>query len=356
LVYNSKKISQEDMDFISYARGVAILSIVFGHVGGYWYFQPYSSYLHVCGSSFFFFLSGSVLYHSYHRAQSTKSYYIKRLSSLLVPYYLICILSLIVYYSVNKSLPNADIHKILEWLFIHPSKKDMPFPLGQLWFLYTYVYIISFSPIIFYLYNKWRNLFLLILAALVSLATIQYFYNIRDTITIFAFKLYYFPFYNIFFMLGVLLFSKKRDYKNIFTVVLAVIIILMISVVFYAQGDVFQNIDKYVENQNIIYVLLTFAFILIVLFNKYEIVTFVRRYFFLHHSLLFFHKHTFSVYLLHSFSIYIVELILKINGYVIDDAISGLGKFILVLIIVCLMSVPFTYISKLAANSISRTI
>ncbi len=59
----------------------------------------------------------------------------------------------------------------------------------------------------------------------------------------------------------------------------------------------------------------------------------------------FLYKHTFSIYLLHSFGIFISE---KIFGLVDPDQKTityGLVKLVVVLIITCLLAVPYTKVS-----------
>ncbi len=40
-------LSDDDSLFLAYLRGISILVIVFGHVGGFWIFRPYSEFLNV---------------------------------------------------------------------------------------------------------------------------------------------------------------------------------------------------------------------------------------------------------------------------------------------------------------------
>ena len=120
-----EELAPDQRDLIACLRGFAIISIVFGHVGGYWALMPYSSYMHVTGSSFFFFLSGAVLYYCYLRSESLKSYYVKRLSMLLIPYYAVCILSIFVYFFVEKSFPLYDFENLMAWILIRPSNSRL---------------------------------------------------------------------------------------------------------------------------------------------------------------------------------------------------------------------------------------
>jgi peptidoglycan/LPS O-acetylase OafA/YrhL len=46
-------LSDADSHFLAYLRGIAILVIVFLHVGGGWFFIPYSGFLQVFVPVFF---------------------------------------------------------------------------------------------------------------------------------------------------------------------------------------------------------------------------------------------------------------------------------------------------------------
>ena len=50
--------SREDSQFLAYLRSLSILVIVFGHIGLFWVYKPYSEFLHVF-IPIFFFISGA---------------------------------------------------------------------------------------------------------------------------------------------------------------------------------------------------------------------------------------------------------------------------------------------------------
>lgn len=51
-------------DIFKYYRGLSIIIIVFGHVGGFWFYEPYSRFLLVFNSVFFLFLVGYQYIHT----------------------------------------------------------------------------------------------------------------------------------------------------------------------------------------------------------------------------------------------------------------------------------------------------
>ena len=170
---DTNKLAATDSSFLAYLRGFSIFVIVFGHVGGFWFYRPYSEFLHVF-VSIFFYISGAVSYYSFNRVKSVKTYYIKRFTGLLVPYYLMCILSLLVFFIVNQKLPAFSVDSVLKWIEIRPSNALMSFPLGQVWFLHTLFFIILASPLFFLLHAKTnRKVLFVIMCGIVMFSAVQ---------------------------------------------------------------------------------------------------------------------------------------------------------------------------------------
>lgn len=347
-------ISQEDKDFISYLRGFAILSIIFGHVGGYWILKPASSYLHLSGSTFFFFLAGGVLYHSYQRTESIQHYYSRRFSNLLVPYYLICVIAMIFFISSQQSLPAPDVMNAISWLLIRPAHEQMPFPLGQLWFLHTYVMLIFFSPLLFYAYDKKRMWFLFLGSAFLALSVIKVFFDLHCSISLLRWDLYNLSFFGLFFMAGVGAFSNQKS-----TVRLAAVIVFVIALVARAllcTTEIPLDLTYSFINKDILYIIPSVMFISLVLLFKHGIYTAIKTVGVGERFLLFFHTHTFSVYLLHSLCIYLSEVILDTVEFTERTFSYGIIKFLIVLCLVALMAVPFTKLSQAVARSLNGKI
>jgi len=143
---NMSQLSKDDQDFLKNLRAVAIFVIVFGHVGGFWFFQPYSSFL-LTIIPVFFFISGSVSFFSYERNPVYTSYLIKRLIGLLTPYYFVCILVILFCYVEGLKLP-IDPLIVIKWITVTPTA-DGPTYLGQVWFLRVLIMITFIAPLLF---------------------------------------------------------------------------------------------------------------------------------------------------------------------------------------------------------------
>lgn len=343
---NSHQLPRDDSDFIAYLRGFAIIIVVFGHVGGFWVFRPYSEFLHVV-IPIFFFLSGSVLFFSYERQQSVTRYYIKRALNLLVPYYLLCLLSLFTYYIITGSSPDIKLKNILLWLQIRPDNEIMVFPVGQVWFLHTFLCIILLSPFYFYLRKKHVNVLLIIMLSFIAISGVQLFFDISSYMRFFGNNIYKPVVHSSFFIFGIFFATLPIVRNKIYLATYLVGFILISILVAYSLN---LNIDYayHTYAPDLYYVAGSFAAIISLIILNNKLTTYVRKVNLIKKILLFFNHHTFSIYLLHSFVIYLFENFLYAIGYNnIKISFSyGIYKFISVTFATCLLSLPFTKLSS----------
>ncbi len=338
-------LAPEDSIFLAYLRALAILGIVLGHVGGFWFFKPYSSYLFVI-VSFFFFLSGAVSFYSFKRARNIFVYYKKRIIKLIVPYYMLCILCLLVYISLNKELPYFNLFKFLAWLQIRPSDNMMPFPVGQIWFLHSLFFIILFSPLYFYLVDNDSIVLYFILAFCFSLTIlVLYMKHLCHYFIIFHNHLYKSLAYSYFYILGILYFMPYSKIRSNIYLIIAIVVNLTLIIYMLLFLKVNPDIDAHNFPPDVYYFLVsTFSLSVVLLFQNriYKLFNHINI---IDKILKFFHRHTYSIYLLHTFSIYIVERVFGLVNPIHKTIGYGLKKFLLVLILTCIMSIPFTYIA-----------
>ena len=198
-----------DSNFLSYLRGLSIFVIVFGHVGGFWVFRPYSEFLHVF-VPIFFFISGAVSFYSFNKTSSITKYYLKRLLGLLIPYYQFCILTFLGFFIINRQFPSFDVNNILELIQIRPSNAIMPFPVGQIWFLHTLFFIILISPLYFFLQKKKESILFFFIVIIVIFSGIQLFIEIDNSIFLLGNNLYKPLVHSIFYIFGIICFSTNR--------------------------------------------------------------------------------------------------------------------------------------------------
>jgi len=340
---NQKKLSKSESEFLSYLRSLAIFVIVFGHVGGFWVYRPYSEFLHVF-VPVFFFISGAVSFFSYNRSVTTISYYKKRFIGLLVPYYLLCALSLLVFIVTKQEFPTFSIVNILKWIQIRPSNDMMPFPVGQVWFLHTLFIITSISPIYFRIYNKSVHVIYALLFFIVCISVTPLFFNISKYVYIWGNNLYRPLIHSGFYVFGMLAFSSVSfNRKNILIFILLIGILLSVATVYLLNLDIDYAFHTFYPD--LYYVSGSFAAISLMLLSKNMLLYCVTKILILKSIFNFFYKHTFSIYLLHSFGIFISE---SVFGLVDPDKKTityGLAKLIVVLLITCLLSIPYTKLS-----------
>ncbi|MBU0701367.1 acyltransferase family protein [bacterium] len=101
----SNWLQQQDSEFLAVLRSLSIFVIVFGHVGGFWFYPPWTGFLHVF-VPIFFFISGAVSYNGFLKSPSIVQYLSKRIIGLLIPYYFICIVALFVFVIQNDKFPD----------------------------------------------------------------------------------------------------------------------------------------------------------------------------------------------------------------------------------------------------------
>ncbi len=80
-------ISSADSHYLNRLRGFSIMRVVFGHLGLAWFFQPFSSYIGIF-LSILFLCSGYLSISFYIKRQSWFSYLARRLTGILVPFYI----------------------------------------------------------------------------------------------------------------------------------------------------------------------------------------------------------------------------------------------------------------------------
>lgn len=332
-------ISADDSGFIAYLRSLSICAIVFGHVGGFWVFRPYSEFLHVF-VPVFFFLSGAVSCYSYERSPSVAQYYIKRLTGLLVPYYLLCLLQLVLFVCENGHMPSYNFENILLWLQLRPVNDIMVFPVGQVWFLHTLLVITIISPLYFYLRKAFVNKLMILMCAIILFSSIQLFWDVEKYFYLLGNNLYKPLIHSSFFIFGMIYFAFLRDNTKFLLIFSSILFVVSLSVVLLFKLNIDYGFHTFAPD--LYYVAGSYASILIFLYLKNQIVKAVRFNIQVVKVFNFIHRNTFSIFLLHSLMIYIIEKGLGFDVPEDKKILFGIAKFIVVLIGTCILSEPFT--------------
>jgi len=341
----SPKLRDEDSDFLAYLRSFSIFVIVFGHVGGFWVFRPYSELLHVF-VPIFFFISGAVSLNSYNKSSNLIDYYLKRLAGLMIPYYLLCFLILFIYFQINSHLPTFNILNILRWIQINPPPTTMSFLVGQVWFLYTLFIIILASPLYFLIIQQNRIILVILMVVLVILSGMQLVFNINKFFNFIGNNLFLPLVHSSFYIFGILWISSNQI-RNLKLMTILLVFCMVTSIFMLKLFKL--NIDYafHLFPPDLYYISGSFSAILIALILKDSFVRIVNKLIYLKNIFNFFYRHTFSIFLLHPFSIYLAETIFRLVNPVKKTIAYGIIKLIIVLIISCILAVPFSKISSL---------
>lgn len=348
---NKFRIAKEASDNISFLRGISIFVIVFGHVGGFWFYRPYSEFLHVF-IPLFFFLSGGVTIFSYNNSKTLKEYYFKRIVSLLLPYYLVCLLSLGVYSVVHGTLPHIDFDHLNMWLQLRPSNDIMAFPLGQVWFLNTLFFITIISPVFFYLISTCSSAIYCLICFSIILSGMQMFFDVGSFFSFYGHNMFKPAIHSTFYIFGAIVYTGELYKKR---TLLAVIAASNICVSFFLVRLMNLEIDYafHIFAPDLYYVSGSFAFIAIVMLFQNTINVFVYKASLIKFALLFMYKHTFSIFLLHTFSIFLVEQISCLANPSVKSIQYGIVKLVLVLLITSMFSILFTNLSELLRKKLN---
>ena len=344
---NTQYLTEDDSLFLTYLRGIAILVIVFMHVGGAWIFRPYTEFLHVF-VPVFFFLSGAVSYYSYQRAKGSSEYLQKRVVGLLVPYYLLCILWLIVFCAVNRHLPQLSWQDVLAWITVRPTHHaaELSWGLGHVWFLHALLIILLVSPIYFWLYRKNPWLLVALLALPMTLAAVQTVCDIHTHFCLARHNFFQPTIHSVFFILGFLYFSSdalRRTPLLIGTMAASLLLSIVLVVGLNLNPDYH---DTHTYSPDLYYVAGSLAAIAGLLALQGAILGVCKRVTPLARMLTFMHRYTFPIYLLHNFWIFFLEEVFGMVHPKSHVILYGIVKFSVVLVMTCIVAIPFGALSS----------
>lgn len=332
-------------------RSLSILTIVFGHVGGFWIYPPWSEFLHVF-VPIFFFISGIVSYNGFLKSQSIGQYLAKRSIGLLVPYYLLCFISLSLFILQNSRLPEFDIGNFLKWILLTPTNDIMPFPVGQVWFLHTLLCICLLSPLLFIVYKRNTLLFTAILSCSLAISAVQLKYDIAPFLCLAGHNFFKPLVHLIFFCLGIIIIDTPRLRSPSVSTALA-IACLVASVLLvrafklnpdYAQHTYFPDFYYVAGSLCAIWVFLLAQPLLMRLYKLLPSP--------IHSGFNYVFRHTFAIYLLHSLAISFVEKQFNLVNPPHKTISYGITKFLLVLLVTLTVAPLFSKASSRVSNQL----
>jgi len=337
----STKISSEDSTFLHYLRGGSILVVVFGHVGGFWAYPPYSSFL-LAVVPILFFTSGATSYYSLIRSRSALDYFKKRFIGLLTPYYSFCLFVLLVYICIHKSFPNWNLSNLSLWLIMAPTESISPFPVGQVWFIHALVPMMLATPLVYKYGNisrmfRWIFLMLsLILSLLQVYINVLHFFDLVGMRIVYSSVVYFF-----FYLLGYYYIVNGRIRSKL-NLLMLLFVAVSGSVYCVLELSMSINFSKNYSPPNIYLLLGSTSILACVLILKDYILSMVSKLSLLESVLRFASHNAFSMFLLHTSAIFFAEEMFGMTNPDVKNWQYGVTKFIVVLILTILLALPFS--------------
>lgn len=337
-------VSLEDRLFIDRLRGFSILRVVLAHLGLVWIYPPYSSAFSVF-LPILFFVSGSVSYQSFLRSENTQNYLVKRLLSLLLPYYVIVALVFVVFWSARLQLPQFNPSLLFRWITLNPPQSSYPYPLGQIWFLHTLAVVTIFSPLFFILIRGKKIYGLYLISFSIVFSALQMFFNIEKIMIIFGHT-----FYNSFvaisyYCAGAILFSYEYEIRRK--------IALYVALLCFPLASSLPTLLKFSVDfrdhsfaMDLYYTSGSFLVISIILVFQRSIDRFCIKMKLVDILLKFASKHSYSIFMIHSYVVVFAEKYLGLIS-VRNNPLMALSKVVFVLLFSCIMAVPVTYLCNI---------
>ena len=339
-------LQARDSEYLAFLRSVSIFVIVFGHVGGFWFYPPWTEFLHVF-VPIFFSISGAVSYNVFLRKRSVPQYLSKRIIGLLAPYYCICIIALLVFVIQNSKLPEFNLPNLIKWVTITPTNSIMPFPLGQVWFLHTLLILNLVSPLIFWLYRRHPSFLIIFLSCSILASAAQIHFNIAPFLAIAGHNLFKPLVHILFFCFGFMVIDQPKLRSPYISFVI-VTLCLFVSILLVALFNLNPNYAFHTYSPDLYYVTGSLGAVwLFLLLQPYILKIYELLPLMIHGVSDFIFRNTFAIYLLHSFSIYFVEKVFGLVNPPQKTISYGIIKLMLVLLITLILSPMFTKVSSL---------
>lgn len=322
------------------------------HLGLSWFFLPYSSYVNAFFPSLYM-VSGIVTYYSYLRAKNSVHFLSNRLIRLYIPYLVIVLLAFIFLF-FSSPIININISNIFDLLTMNMQIVNEPYPLGQVWFLRTLVFITLLTIPIFILSNRSAHWLLVPVFISATLSISHSYWNLGSNLLIKNSEIndinLYQPFANMgYYTWGAWLYATNRFNNRKFqTSIIIICSIIIGSIYFNTNLDV--NLANHAYFQDVYYMAVAFlaiSFLLIshpILMSIFSIKIFSR-------TLLFFNYHAFIIFLIHTLFIQVAE---NYFGWIsiADNPAVILYKILFVLCASCLVAIPLSKLTKWLTNKL----
>lgn len=336
-------MNSADSLYINRLRGASILRVVLGHLGLGWILLPYSSYIGMF-LPILFFCSGYIFFYLFSKSKSVQDYLFKRILGIVFPFYLIYFFALGISVVLGEGSRDITLYDLFQVLIVAPDISDMPYPLGQIWYLRVLLFCTLISPIFFW-GGRYNKHFLLIpfLIALIF-ASVQTEYKFHKLFYYFGHNLFQEIVYGAYFFIGSYFYNLPwRDKKIQISLVMFLSIVMAGFTLHFWKLDL--NLGRHAFAPNLFYFPLGVAGILLVLLMVDQIEWILLKLSGLSRILDFCSTHAYGIYLNHSFFIVFYEHVFNLKG-VMDRPLLAIIKIILVLASSLLFAVPITIVSR----------
>lgn len=343
-------LSAQDSEYVNYLKGASILRVVLVHLGLSWIYLPYSSYIGIF-LPVLFFCSGFICISLFLRRKTTKAYLIKALIGCVTPFYLIYILSL----ALKSTFAEIDlsVEHLFRVILLSPSSDQMPYPLGQIWYLRVLLFCLILSPLIFTISANKHYLVLIPAITGLVLSSFQFFIPFGKELNLFGHSFFQELVYSSYFFVGAYCFlSNWRAKLREIAYLLGLCSMALITIVLLT--DTSKNLSDHAYYPDIYYYLFGLAGILVCLLIADIIQPLIQRLSAIEILLNYFAKHSYGIFLIHSLLIVVTEELFGWRG-IGENWKIAIYKIITVLVGSAVLAYPITAASKAIGNRVHRT-
>ncbi|MDO8689918.1 MAG: acyltransferase [Dehalococcoidia bacterium] len=332
--------------FLDYLRGFAMVWVVLVHVFYHKDFFPYAtlkSFI-LFEMPLIFFISGASLLQSHRRDPSWRRFIPRRLERLLVPYALLGLFSIALFYgaAIAQGQP-VDSGQLLSWLVLFPVDTAVPYIGWYMWFMRVMLVVsILHLPLVRAFEHK--RLSWIVPMLLIGLLVLFSVYG-RDPLGLPQLTV----FYSIFLYWGYA-YGGGGVWRNRYVQMAGILggAALLLAMLLAGIFPVDMQANKFPPN--LAYGVFGFAWLMVFLLGRNKIGGLMERFHPARRFLLFFGEHSYAVYLWHGVGFWLIDRALVLSG--VNDAVVR-APDVLPMLLYFLVNLPLTALLALTAERLT---
>lgn len=349
-------ISSIDRYFLDILRGASIFRVMMMHLGLSWFYPPYSQYIGI----FFpvlFFVSGAASHNSFTTHGNAPLHLIRRTTDTVLPYYIFMLIIFLLGIFDGRLLI-TDWREAVNWLLISPTQSSIDYPIGQIWFIKTVLFIhIMMTPI--FVAAKDRDWLLpIILILSLTLNFLNETFPIKSFIEnaplmnfVDTYSLWNALTLSACYLAGATYFvGNFHVEKKLFPLFVAFLALTFLA--FY-MSNFDTNYYYHYDNKSAFYVCLSILILISLLFFKNKIIIFIQKFSFVERLLIYCNKHSYALFLLHTVVLYYVEQTLSWQD-LSDRPLLAVLRLLIVIMLTMVIAPPFSYVIKNATKHLKK--